>query len=232
MRASDRAYQRLREEILEGSLAPGTLLGEVEQAERLGVSRTPLREALSRLAADGLADQSQGRGTLVSSISLDDVDLLFELRLPLEVQAARLAAHRGDSTRFTALAARFAELEGALASPSGPLTLHGPQRDDLENRCYELAAQLDDAIAEAVDNPYLTGALRSLRVHLVRVRRLARDEPARLAESAREHRTVCSAIASADGETAAAAMLIHLRRSLAYITGRATAPAADLKTAP
>ncbi|GAA1187230.1 GntR family transcriptional regulator [Nesterenkonia xinjiangensis] len=226
MRASDRAYQRLRNEILEGTLAAGTLLGEVEQAERLGVSRTPLREALSRLTADGLADQTQGRGTVVSSVSLDDVDLLFELRLPLEVQAARLAAQRGDAERFTALAERFSQVEEALAAPDGA------GREDQEARCYDLAEELDEAIAEAVDNSYLTGTLRGLRVHLVRVRRLARDEPARLVESAREHRTVCTAIASADGETAAAAMLIHLRRSLAYITDRSAASADGPKTRP
>lgn len=220
MRASDRAYRRLREEILEGVLAPGTVLGEVEQSERLGVSRTPLREALSRLTADGLADQAQGRGTVVSSVSLDDVDLLFELRLPLEMQAARLAAQRGDPTAFHALARRFARAEEALNPAAGPVP---PAQ---EARYYDLAEELDDTIAESVDNPYLTTMLRSLRVHLVRIRRLAQDEPARLVESAREHRTVCSAIASGDPETAGAAMLIHLRRSLAYITGRAADPPA------
>ncbi|GAA3075131.1 MULTISPECIES: GntR family transcriptional regulator [Actinomycetes] len=224
MRASDRAYRRLREEILDGALAPGTVLGEVEQSERLGVSRTPVREALSRLTADGLADQAQGRGTVVSSVSLGDVDLLFELRLPLEMQAARLAAQRGDPERFTALARRFAQAEDALSSAADAVP------EDQEARYYDLAEELDDAVAQAVDNPYLTGMLRSLRVHLVRVRRLARDEPARLAESAREHRSVCTAIASGDPDTAGAAMLIHLRRSLAYITGRAASPADSPQT--
>lgn len=219
MRASDRAYQRLRQEILDGALEPGIVLGEVEQAERLGLSRTPLREALSRLTADGLADQAPGRGTVVSSISLDDVGHLFELRLPLEVQAARLAAGRGRTQIFSRLAQRFAEAQEELAGHRA----EGPG-DDAEHdgavHYYELTEELDDAIAAAVGNLYLTNALRGLRPHLVRVRRLARDEPDRLAASAQEHRAVCSAIASGDPETAGATMLLHLRHSLAYITGR------------
>ena len=64
MRASDRAYSALRTEILEWHLAPGTVLAEVEQAARLGVSRTPLREALARLSADGLVESLPGRGVV------------------------------------------------------------------------------------------------------------------------------------------------------------------------
>ena len=71
MRASDRAYATLREEIVDGLLAPGTVLGEVEQSARLGLSRTPLREALSRLVSDGLAAPSRGRGLLVTAVSLE-----------------------------------------------------------------------------------------------------------------------------------------------------------------
>lgn len=71
MRASERAYQALRAEILDWSLPPGAGLGEVEQAERLGISRTPVREALSRLVADGLAEQAPGRGTVVADLSME-----------------------------------------------------------------------------------------------------------------------------------------------------------------
>lgn len=229
MRASDRAYETLRQEILDGALPPGTLLGEVEQAERLGLSRTPLREALSRLIADGLADQTRGRGTVVSSISAADVDLLFELRLPLEVQSARLAAERGDPRRFTALADRFSAAEKTLRERG--LGRHHTQdqdrdrdRDRQDEHYYELTAELDEALSEAVANPYLSHSLRSMRAHLVRARRLAQHQPERLAASAREHREVCTAIASGDAETAGAAMLIHLRRSLAHITAQHEPP--------
>jgi len=231
MRASDRAYEVLRGEILQGELAPETLLGEVEQAERLGLSRTPLREALSRLIADGLAVQTRGRGTVVSSISTKDIDLLFELRLPLEVQSARLAAERGDPEEFRSLAERFAAAE--LTMESAARDGDTERQDDTglqdDTACddaayYELTAELDEALSVAVANPYLSHALRGMRAHLVRARRLARHEPARLIASAREHREVCAAITAGDAETAGAAMLIHLRRSLAYITAQHRSP--------
>src|SRR5699024_10836599 len=94
MRASDRAYTTLSEEIVEGTLEPGTVLGEVEQSARLGISRTPLREALSRLTANGLAAPSRGRGLVVTAVSLDEAPHLFDLRIALETLAARRAAER------------------------------------------------------------------------------------------------------------------------------------------
>lgn len=204
MRASDSAYTSLRDDILEGRLLPGAALAETEQSRRLGVSRTPVREAFSRLVADGLADQSPGRGTVVSEISLDDVDRLFEVRIPLETQGASLAARRGSPEVFLTLAQEF----DAACQEANP-AVH-----------YELAAQMDSAVDAAVENPYLSSMLASLRVHLVRIRRLARDQPQRLAESAAEHREVCRAIAAGDPLAAEAAAMLHLRRSLAYITAQ------------
>lgn len=107
MRASDKAYQALLDDIVNGALAPGVALAEVEQSARLGVSRTPLREALSQLRKDGLIEQQRGRGLTVTQISLDDIVELYELRQPLEQQAAKLAAQRGSSQIFAQLAAEF-----------------------------------------------------------------------------------------------------------------------------
>lgn len=107
MRASERAYRALREEIVEWRLLPGTVLAEVEQSERLGLSRTPLREALGRLSAEGLTETARGRGVVVTDISLEDVDELFELREALECRAAALAAQRGEASVFAALHAEL-----------------------------------------------------------------------------------------------------------------------------
>lgn len=207
MRASDSAYTSLREDIIEGRLPPGAPLAEIEQSRRLGVSRTPVREAFSRLLADGLALQAPGRGAVVSEISLDDVDRLFEVRIPLETQGAALAARRGSAEVFTGLAEEF---DDARSNPDP--AVH-----------YELAAQMDSAVDTAVGNPYLSTMLAGLRVHLVRIRRLARDQPERLTESAAEHREVCRAIAAGDPQAAQAAAMLHLRRSLAYITAQRAA---------
>lgn len=216
MRASDRAHEALRREIVEGLLPPGTLLGEVEQAARLGVSRTPLREALARLVSEGLADQTRGRGTVVSAVSPGDVEQLFDVRIPLEVQAVRLAARRADPTVFEQLAARFDAAE--RGSPAGA-------DDDADDETagtavddyYSLVAAMDAAVDDAVANPRLVAVMGPLRTHLARIRRLSHDDPERLRRSAAEHGAVCRAVAAGDEELAAATMLVHLRASLAHI---------------
>ena len=142
MRASDRAYAELLEQIQSGALAPGTVLGEVEQASRLGVSRTPLREALGRLAADGLVVQQSPRVTVVSDVDVDDIRALFELRRALEETSARLAAARGDADAFAALADGFAHA-----------SLHG---DAGREAYYALIARFDAELDAAVGNDYLT----------------------------------------------------------------------------
>ena len=168
MRASDRAYRTLRDEIVDWKLPPGSVLGEVEQSTRLGVSRTPLREALARLTADGLVAPQAGRGLVVTDISLENIRELFEVRQALESQAARIAATRHEGDAFERLEAEFLGIAELL------------ERDDPERHAYyDLVRQFDDAIDDAVHNPYLVTALESMRTHLVRVRRLAKDNPER-----------------------------------------------------
>lgn len=205
-RASDRAYSALRAEILSLSLAPGQLLPEVETAARIGVSRTPLREALSRLAAEGLVVQEGGRGQVIAPIDAGQVRQLFELRLPLDQQAARLAAQRAEPGVFGALAERFA------AVPEQLLT------DDAERTAYyALVRELDAALDDAVRNPPLVQALASVRTHLARIRRLAKDDHARLLTAAAEHREIAEAIAAGDAELAASATHLHLHHSLQHV---------------
>ncbi|SDL12925.1 DNA-binding transcriptional regulator, GntR family [Microbacterium azadirachtae] len=205
MRAGEFAYRALLEEIQSGSLPAGTVLGEVEQAERLGVSRTPLREALRRLTADGLVEQLSPRVTVVAAIDADDIRDLFVLRRALEETTARAAAAAPGRDEFGALADRFAEAARSL--------------DDEESRAryYALIARFDEALDAAVGNDYLTAALRTVRTHLVRVRRMAKDKPDRLAASAGEHRLIAEAISSGDGDLAAHATHVHLHNALASI---------------
>lgn len=203
MRASDRAYATLLGEIQDGALRPGAVLGEVEQAARLGVSRTPLREALRRLSADGLVEQLSPRVTVVSDIDADDIRALFELRRALEETASRIAAGRGDAAIFTQLADEFARSRADTADGS--------------DAYYALIARFDAAIDAALGNDYLTSALRTVRTHLVRVRRMARDNPRRLARSAREHELIARAIADGDPELAAHATHVHLHNALTTI---------------
>lgn len=206
MRASDKAYAALREDIIEWRLAPGTVLAEVEQSERLGVSRTPVREALSRLNAEGLTTAAGGRGVVVTDISLEDIDELFELRETLEGKAAALAAERGERPVF-------AQLHAELLLAPEMLNESDPARHDY----YALVGRLDEAIDEAISNSYLAQAMRSLRVHLVRVRRLAADDDERLRAAAAEHAAIAEAIAAGNPRLAEAATTVHLHRSLSHV---------------
>lgn len=203
MRASDRAYSALLEEIQTGALAPGTVLGEVEQSARLGVSRTPLRTALARLTADGLVAQASPRVTVVTHVDHDDIRSLFVVRRALEETAARLAAASGRASEFTALAEAFgtARLDGEAA----------------RDAYYRLIADFDAALDAASANDYLTHALRTVRTHLVRVRRLARYQPERLAASVSEHRLIALAIAAGNADLAAHATHVHLHNALTSI---------------
>jgi DNA-binding GntR family transcriptional regulator len=203
MRASDRAYTTLRDEIVGWELPPGIVLAEVEQSQRLGISRTPLRAALARLTADGLVAPQAGRGLVVTDVSVANIRELFEVRRALEEQAARLAAQRGDAEVFEAL-------ERELLAVSDLLEDDDPAR----RAYYDLVRRFDEAVDDAVENPYLVSALRGLRTHLARIRRHAKDDPGRLRGAAAEHLTIVQAIIAHDAELAAHATHVHLHRAL------------------
>ncbi len=207
-RASDTAYAVLREEILSWELPPGAVLAEVELSGRLGISRTPVREALARLVADGLVEPLGGRGLIVTPVEAGNVTELFELRQALEAQAAELAAQRRDPAPFRALQDEFREVPALLADP-----------DPGRHAYYDLVARFDAAVDEAVRNPFLVAALQAVRTHLVRIRRLSRDNPARLLEAAREHLLIVDAIVDGDARLAADATRVHLHRSLRSTLG-------------
>jgi DNA-binding GntR family transcriptional regulator len=209
-KASDRAYATLREDIVEWRLAPGTVLQEVEQSERLGVSRTPVREALARLTADGLVAAQGGRGLVVTTVSVESVEQLFDLRRALEQETARAAAKNRTPDVFLDLRDRFREAAGLLVDG-----------DPSHSRYYELVDRLDSAIDDAAANPYLVAALRNLRPHLARVRRVSRDDPDRLRAAAQEHLLIVEAIIDGDAELAASATRVHLYRSLQSVLASA-----------
>ncbi|KAB1657586.1 GntR family transcriptional regulator [Pseudoclavibacter sp. CFCC 11306] len=209
MRAGDRAYQTLREEITNGDLPAGTVLGEVEQAVRLGISRTPVREALRQLISEGLAVQ-RPRGVEVSEVSFENISELYDVRLALECQAARLAARNRDADVFRTLLVDFQHVSDLLNT-----------RDRNRHDYYELVNRLDDALDQAVRNPYLVSAMATVRTHLARIRHMARSDRARLMDAAREHALIVQAIIDGDGDLAAHATHVHLYNSLSHRLAKA-----------
>jgi DNA-binding GntR family transcriptional regulator len=196
----DRAYLVLREEIIRVELAPGTLLREGELTERLGVGRTPMREALQRLQRDGFVTVIPRRGTLVSEITITDLAAIYEVRRRLESWASRLAAERAS-------AADRAEAE-QLARELDALSPH---------EGYEGLLALDRRIHRFVyrctQNPFLADTLDqyhnlSLRILHVAMKRYPALTP-RLDDVVHEQRMVLDAVRRGDGDTAERVAVEH-----------------------
>ncbi|CCG04238.1 GntR family transcriptional regulator [Blastococcus saxobsidens] len=219
---ADLVHRQLKEEIELGELAPGTPLSELWLVERTGASRTPVREALRRLAAEGLVDLVPRQGARVSRVSLQSVRDLFDFRALLEPEAIRQAtgAAAGDPAvrrSFTAMRTEFARIQRRAASPSRA-------RD-----FYALADRFDWAVIGATRNEHLRRTIGELRPHTARLRNLSHVDPARVDVSLTEHLAICDALLRGDADTAAALTAGHLVDSVATIfRNLAATPAAGL----
>lgn len=197
-------YEQLRDDIVEWRIPPGYVLHEVELTNQYKVSRTPVREALQRLAREGLVTTKRGRGTIVADISLDDTVELVQMREALETYAARLCARRRDRLVFFGLRTELEECRR---------TLYANEVKDDYASYYELITRFDNAIAEGAGNHYLNSALRELRGHLYRLRRLARGRPQRMLATTDEHLAICIAICDGDELAAARETSLHIQNS-------------------
>ncbi|WP_243793921.1 GntR family transcriptional regulator [Saccharopolyspora gloriosae] len=198
--AATRAYSELRQEILTGVRPAGTRLREEELAETFELSRTPVREALRRLEADGLVRLAPHRGAEVVRFEDEDVDELFDLRCLLESHAARRAAERGD-TDVAALRELCERMEHLLHD------LDDPGYDEITR----LNMEFHRAVHRAGGRRLLPDLMsRVIDVPLVR-RTFHQYTAAELDRSFAQHRELVDAIAAGDGEWAHAVMQSHLR---------------------
>jgi DNA-binding GntR family transcriptional regulator len=207
---ADQVHARLKEQIELGELAPGTPLSELSLVERTGASRTPVREALRRLAAEGLVDLTPRLGARVSRVSAQSVRDLFEFRLLLEPMAIRQAteAAAADPARratFADMRAGFARIKSRTPS------------QERSRAFYELADRFDWAIIDATRNEHLRRAIADLRPHTARLRNLSHLDPRRTEVSVDEHLAICDALLAGDGDTAASRIADHLAESLRTI---------------
>jgi DNA-binding GntR family transcriptional regulator len=208
IKASARAYEGLRQEILAGTHAAGSWLREEELAASLGVSRTPVREALQRLQAEGLVELVPNRGAQVSPWSDTDLDDIFELRALLEGYAARRAAEAG-SRELSGLLALCEEMEQRL--------------ENLDKQAYneitELNLQFHRAVHLDSANRLLPGLLSGvIQVPLVR-HTFHHYTPAELARSFAQHRELIEALGSGDGNWAESVMRSHVLAARASLRG-------------
>ena len=207
---ADVVHRRLKEEIELGELAPGTPLSELSLVERTGASRTPVREALRRLAAEGLVDLVPRQGARVSRVSLQSVRDLFDFRLLLEPAAVRQATEAATADpalrrEFTALRTEFGRLQRRAPS-------HARSR-----AFYDAADRFDWAIIGATRNEHLRRTIAELRPHTARLRNLSHVDPQRVEVSVAEHLRMCDALLAGDADGAADAIADHLSKSLQTI---------------
>jgi len=191
--------ERLRDDILAGSLSPGSRLVECDLTARFGVSRGPVREALRRLASDGLIEHRPNRGALVRRLSARDIREFFQIRVELESLAARLAAESDD-----------ADARGRFAAAIRPILADEPRR--LPEYLCENAA-FHEALMALAGNDQLRDL--AMRLHLPLIMAQVADilTPDVLKASVGEHRSIAEAILERDAPAAAKLMRAHLERA-------------------
>ncbi len=194
---TDQLVAALREAILRGRLEPDRLYSVYKLADEFGVSRTPVREAMLRLADAGMVRFEKNRGFRVLRTSVRELQEVFQLRLLLEIPAASRAAIRADEALIAALGT---ELEAMAAAASA--------QDEAEFMSRDRA--LHELILAASDNKKLVEAVRSLRFVTMTLGASTVDRSRSLADILVEHRPIVAAIAARDSAAAAAAMRFHI----------------------
>ncbi len=191
------AYRLIREAILRGQLAPGERLNELELARAWQISRTPIRDALRRLEAEGLIRAVPGKGVVVPRLGRDDVNELYEMLEGLEGMAARRSAERASGAFLAHLNALIKEYGVAL-------------RQNTVARLSDIAAEFHATIARMALNRRLERAIETARAQLAPVERQALRQKGRATRSFRELAKLTAAIRARDGGRAEAAMREHL----------------------
>lgn len=191
---AEQAYQRIRDRIVRLDLAPGDVLRELELQEQLGIGRTPIREALQRLAREHFVSILPRRGMIVSGIEVSELSLLFETRMVLEPYAARLAAARGSGQHWSAMEAA---LDGAGAAGNEDLMR-------IDHRCHQL-------MWDAAGNRFLLDTLDTLYAQSDRLWHLYLADVADMNEAVTEHRAVLEALRAGDSDEAGRLLEGHVR---------------------
>lgn len=193
---SEAAYLRIRERIVSLDMPPGSVVNESRLRQELNIGRTPIREALQRLARENLVRSVPHRGTFVTDINITDLARITEVRVVLESHAARLAAERlstGDRVTFAQLLELVEEGRGLD-----------------QRQLMRLDQQIHREIYRAARNPFLEATLERYFNLSLRLWYLVLDRQAGLREAVREHAELLRAILAGDGPAADESMRRHV----------------------
>ena len=193
----DEIVTRVRDMIIEGTLAPGARIHEGQLGQALGVSRTPLREALKFLASEGLIELVASRGAVVRKFTPKDVRDMLDVLAVLEAFAGRLACRN-------ATAAEIAEVRRL----HDRMTEHYHVRDRLEY--FKLNQQIHSSFLRLSGNPALEAAHASIQSRLKRIRYIGNQEPQQWQDAMTEHQAMIRALETRDGEALARVVTRHM----------------------
>ncbi len=191
--------ERLRQRIFQRELEAGSWIDELKIAEELGISRTPLREALKVLAAEGLVTMKVRRGAYVTEVSEKDLSDVYHLLALLESDAAGVVAQRASDTQLAGLQALHAELEAA---------------SDDRDRFFAINEQFHMQLLEIADNRWRDQMVADLRKVMKLNRHHSLFKTGRISESLAEHRAIVQALVQRDAALAAQRMREHFRSGL------------------
>ena len=197
----DQVYQELKQAIVDLRLEPGQPLREATLSAQLGVSKTPVREALVRLQEEGLVTIEPYRGATVSGYANDDLIEIYELREILEGACARHAA-----TSMTP--ASQAELQRIVKASLTALKTRKADRDAVLAQLFD---DFDECLLRQMANGRIRGLLENLRCHVVRIGRLTVSIPGHVEQSVAQHAEIAEAIRRHDPDASEAAMRSHVR---------------------
>ena len=193
--------ERLRQAILSGELAPGEKIRPTELAAKLGVSATPLREAVLRLEVDGLVESIPQRGSRVTALSRDSLSQIYEIRLVLEPLALRKAMAAQEDVDVDRIKAAHAAMDEAFKQP------------DLVRR-ERLHRDFHRSLFEACGSPWLLSITDNLSIHSARYRLLSLEPRGGTEAVEKEHADLVKAFMSKDADAAVAQLEAHISRTL------------------
>ncbi|HEX7404629.1 MAG TPA: GntR family transcriptional regulator [Candidatus Nanopelagicaceae bacterium] len=194
---SEEAYSTIRSMIISLDLEPGSLINEADLMARLGFSRTPIREALRSLASEKLVQVYPRRGMFVTSVDVQNLTALSEVRAVLEIKAASLAAQRSTSADKEKTIALIEEIDAMKGEPDMATLIQLDQR--IHHHIYQCA-----------HNQFLESSLDQYYAHALRIWFMALDRVDDLADAVIEHRALLEAIRDNDAVAASTAMRNHV----------------------
>ncbi len=197
----NKVFIKLEDEILSGKLTRGTALTEISLSERLGVSRTPVRSALHRLAEEGLVEAVANKGCVVIGITNADLVDIYKIRVRLEGLASAIAATRITEEGLNTLRESVELAEFYIS------------KNDTE-KLKELDSEFHETIYKSTGNRLLSKTLSELHRKIKSYRKLSLTVPGRLERSVLEHREIYQAIAMRDAEKADMLTSLHIERAL------------------